>query len=208
MTMKRQRYRPTVLLLILAASLIGRSAALAQTSQHLIFRVKVGDLLLQNSSLASGKAPAEFVELTLPGKLYAPPIQIAPIPKSIAKWDTPIAAATADFSADKADDDKWIAENFAPGDRAEVRQMLDDKEIRQRNSSIFRNQNVRYIAGEAKYKNYTLLFVRDGSISAAPKVMTLEKAAEGYRRTNALSKDSTFDVVWSSLRSGEVKAAQ
>jgi len=51
---------------------------------------------------------------------------------------------------------------------------------------------------------YCSLFI--GAASATPLVMTLEKTESGYRRTNALSHDSTFDIVWAALRNGEVIA--
>ncbi len=83
--------------------------------------------------------------------------------------------------------------------------MLDDKDIRQKNHQVFEKADARYISGEANYGKYVLLFIHDGS-SGRPLVMTLERTPAGYKRTNAPSRDDTFDIVWSALRSGDVKA--
>ena len=58
--MKRCNQMLRILALILAASLSVASGARAQTSQQVIFRVEVGDLLVQDNRLAKGKVPAEF----------------------------------------------------------------------------------------------------------------------------------------------------
>ncbi len=69
-----------------------------------MFRVKVADLMLQSNTQAKGKLPSDFVELTLPGKIYASAKKVTPVKRASANCETPLAAATADFSAEKADD--------------------------------------------------------------------------------------------------------
>ena len=59
--------------------------------------------------------------------------------------------------------------------------------------------------GQANYKNYVLLFIVDGNLDNSPNVLAFVKTPDGFRRTNALSADDTFDIVWSALRLGEVK---
>jgi hypothetical protein len=161
---------------------------------------------MQSGALAEGKALTDFSQIILPGRLYAPPIKLDLPAKGSAEWDTPAAAAAADFAAQKADDGDWIAGNFASGDRAEVQSFLSDKTMRSRNRALFQTMSARYLSGEVEYKDYVLLFVRDGSPQSPPKVLTLEKTPDGYKRTNALASDDTFDIVWSALRNGEVRA--
>jgi hypothetical protein len=175
------------------------------TDGRILFRVQVSKRLMQTSALAEGKSSTDFSQVILPGRLYAPPIKLAPVAQASAKWNTPAAAASADFSAQKADDAGWIVENFASSDRSEVQSFLSDKDIRSRNRALFRAMNARYISGQVNYKDYVLLFVRDGNPRRSPKVLTLEKGPDGYKRTNALSKDDTFDIVWCALRDGEVR---
>ena len=205
------RGKPASIVLALMLSAIMASNAEAAESvrdgnhRWLLFHVKVAELGLQSSSLAKGKAASDFVDVSLPGQIFSPPVKLALEKRSSAKRDTPLAAAASDFSANKTDDAKWMLEDFATEDRTEIRSFLDDKGLREANRRIFQRIDARYVSGEANYRDYVLLFVREGH-SPNPAVMTLEKTPEGYKRTNALSKDETFDVVWSALRNGEVRA--
>jgi hypothetical protein len=149
-----------------------------------------------------------YSEVTLPGALINPPVKLAPITKANAKSDTPLVAAAADFSAEKADDADWIVSLFAPTDREEVKSMLADKVMRARNRGIFAHKDARYVRGQANYKDYVLRFFADGKPDNPPQVLALVKTPDGFRRTNALSADDTFDIVWSALRLGKVKAVK
>jgi hypothetical protein len=171
----------------------------------LLFRVKIQDRGMKTDALDKGKTLGDYSEVTLPGALINPPLKLAPVTKATAKYDTPAAAAAADFSAEKADDADWIVSMFAPDDRADVKSMLADKSIRARNRGIFAHKDARYLRGQATYKNYVLLFIIEGKLDNTPQVLTLVKTPDGFRRTNALSSDDTFDIVWSALRLGEVK---
>jgi hypothetical protein len=181
--------------------------ASAQTSGggRLLFHVQIGDRGMKTDAISKGKTLSDYSEVTLPGKLNKPPLKLAPVAKANAKFDTPVNAAAADFSAEKSDDPDWIVAMFAPGDRADVKSMLADKAMRARNRGIFAHKDARYVRGQANYKNYVLLFIVDGNLDNAPNVLAFVKTPDGFRRTNALSADETFDIVWSALRLGEVK---
>jgi hypothetical protein len=103
---------------------------------RIFFRVQVSKRGMQTDALAEGKTLTDFSQEILPGRLYAPPIKVGPVARASAKWDTPVAVAAADFSAQKADDADWILENFAPGDRSEVQSSLHDKTMRSRNRAF------------------------------------------------------------------------
>ena len=181
--------------------------AFAQTSGggKLLFRVQISDRGMKTDAISKGKTLADYSEVTLPGALIKPPQKLAPVAKANAKFDTPVAAAAADFSAEKSDDADWIVSMFAPGDRVDVKSMLADQAMRTRNRGIFAHKDARYVRGQANYKNYVLLFIVDGNLDNAPNVLAFVKTPDGFRRTNALSADDTFDIVWSALRLGEVK---
>jgi hypothetical protein len=181
--------------------------AFAQTSGggKLLFRVQIGDRGMKTDAISKGKTLTDYSEVTLPGSLIKPPLKLAPVAKANAKFDTPIDAAAADFSAEKSDDTDWIVSMFAPGDRAGVKSMLADRAMRERNRGIFAHKDARYVRGQANYKNYVLLFIVDGNLDNAANVLAFVKTPDGFRRTNALSADDTFDIVWSALRLGEVK---
>jgi len=181
--------------------------AFAQTSGggKLLFRVQIGDRGMKTDAISKDKTLTDYSQITLPGALIKPPLKLAPVAKSSAKFDTPVNAAAADFSAEKSDDADWIVSMFAPGDRADVRSMLADKAMRERNRGIFAHKDARYVRGQADYKNYVLLFIVDGNLDNSPNVLAFVKTPDGFRRTNALAADDTFDIVWSALRLGEVK---
>jgi hypothetical protein len=182
------------------------TVALAQTGGgKLSFRVKIQDRAMKTDALQNGETLGDYSEVTLPGALINPPLKLAPVAKANAKTDTPAAAAAADFSAEKADDADWIVSMFAPTDRADVTSMLADKSMRASNRGIFAHKDARYVRGQANYKDYVLLFIIDGKLSNTPQVLAFVKTPDGFRRTNALSSDDTFDIVWSALRLGEVK---
>ncbi len=181
--------------------------AFAQTNGggKLLFRVQIGDRGMKTDAISKDKSLTDYSEVTLPGTLIKPPLKLAPVAKANAKFDTPTAAAAADFSAEKSDDADWIVSMFAPADRADVKSMLADRAMRARNRGIFAHKDARYVRGQANYKKYVLLFIVDGNLDNSPNVLAFVKIPDGFRRTNALSADDTFDIVWSALRLGEVK---
>ena len=178
--------------------LIGSTAA---NNEEILFRVKVSNVGLQNSSLLNGKQPTDWVEIRLPGHLYDPPKQFTPVSKQAANWKTPIDAAVADFSAFKADDKDWIVEDFVPAEKASIVGLLNDKSAREKNKALFGRRTKRFITGEADYKEYSIVFVRDSG-EAHPVPLVFKKTPSGYKRTNALSQDETFDIVFSALYNG------
>lgn len=184
--------------------------SLAQTGGggKLLFRVKIQDRAMKTDALDKGGVLGDYSEVTLPGTLNNPPLKLAPVAKANAKSDTPAAAVAADFSAEKADDADWIVSMFAPGEGADVKSMLADKSMRARNRGIFAHKDARYLRGQAIYKNYVLLFIIDGKLKNTPQVLAFVKTPDGFRRTDALSSDDTFDIVGSALRLGEVKPAK
>ena len=46
-------------------------------SGEILFRVKVSDMGIQTGSLAQGKSPNDYVEVSLPGEMYNPPKKVA-----------------------------------------------------------------------------------------------------------------------------------
>jgi hypothetical protein len=174
----------------------------------LFFRVQIQNRAMQTDALEKGKTLTDYSEVTLPGALINPPQKLTPVAKANAKSDTPVSTAAADFSAEKDDDADWIVSLFAPRDRTDVKSMLADKRMRERNRGIFAHKAARYMRGHASYKEYVLLFISDGKPDNPPQVLAMMKTPDGFRRTNALSNDYTFDIVCAALRLGEVKAVK
>jgi hypothetical protein len=173
----------------------------AAGNKQIVFSVKISDLGLQNNSLARGKQPTEWIEVRLPGQLYDPAKRFGPVTRKAANWTTPIDAAIADFSAFKANDANWILDDFVTQEKDAVRSLLNDKAAREKNTTLFKERAERYVTGAANYKDYVFVFVRDTG-QEHPSPITFTLTGNGYKRTNALSGDETFDVVFSALRNG------
>ena len=169
-----------------------------QSATKLLFRVKVSDVGLQSSSLVQGKSPSDFVGVTLPGELYDPPRRFQAVKREQAKWDTPLDAAVSDFSAFKADEGAWILENFVSQERDQVGKFLNNARMREKNRKAFEGAEHREITGQAQHQDYVLVFAREsGKTRSSP--LTFMQTAGGWKRTNALSADEVFDIVFTAL---------
>ncbi|MFH1622790.1 MAG: hypothetical protein ABIA97_06725 [Candidatus Omnitrophota bacterium] len=172
---------------------------------ELLFRVKVSSLGLQVSSqFVKDKKPDDVIEISLPGRLYEPNIQIKEISKDAINRNTPEDAELSIYSANKKGDAQWILDSWAQEDQKNIQDLLND--FLSKNTDIFQSMDRSYITGRAEYKNYILLFIqnlfKDGRKS--PVIHTYIKTTGGWKATNALSADETFDVIFAALRSGQV----
>ncbi len=181
----------------------------SQGRRELLFRVQVSDAGLQAQWLAEGNELTDFVEARLPGELHDPPLRFGPIEQADAKRDTPVDAAVSDFSAFKADEGPWILENFSPEQRPDIESMLNRPDMRRRNKEIFDSRDYLYVTGVAEYEGYALVFVQ-GEEGAPVRPLTFKKSSDGeaWLRTNELSDDGIFDIVFSALSNGEVRIAE
>jgi hypothetical protein len=170
----------------------------------ILFRVQVSSTGLQSRWLENGKRETDFVEVSLAGTLHDPPLQLAVTNRGGASWDAPVSAALSDFSAFKADDDDWILENFVSEEHGEVRDFLNNADLRELNRRLFEDKEHMYVSGEVEYRGFVFVLA-EGSEQATPRPLTFEKTDEGWKRTNKLSDDQTFDIVFSALASGEYR---
>lgn len=171
---------------------------------ELVFRTKVSDLLIQPSAFTEGKTPDDLVEVALPGRFYDPPLQGEIIQRSSVDRSTPEKSSVSDFSAFKADDAQWILENFADEDHLQIKGLLDNHDARRRNKAVFDRYETQKIFGRCEYKNYVLLLTGHDDAQEAKAIETYVKVHESWKRTNALSADETFDVIFSAVFSGEI----
>ena len=179
----------------------------AQDAGRLTFRVHVSELGRQTGSFAKNKRPEDLAGVTLPGRLFNPPHPIALIERSRADWSTPEQVIASIRSANTAGDPEWIVQNFVPAERAGIQKMLGDPAIAKRNQDYYKTVRRVEITGSAQLRDLTILFVREESDAGKALVLpiTLAKTTSGWKQTNILSDDDTFDVVWTALRSGTVK---
>jgi len=204
----KQNYSRNVMAVVWAVCCcFGLEVSAASASHAIRFRVKVSDMGLQRSSLLNGKQPNDWVEVRLPGHLIDSPTLFSAVSRGEASWNTPISAAVADFSAFKADDKDWIVEDFVLEEKEKILELLNDKDSRQKNEALFQQRTGRFVTGEANYKEYSIVFVRDsGQPHAVPLVF--KRTTHGYKRTNALSGDETFDIIFSALYKGEITTVE
>ena len=170
------------------------------------FSVTAGALGLQTGSFARDKAPDEIVRLSLPGTLYDPPRLVQPIAGSRATLE---AALAADYAANLAGDANAIVAGFAPQDRDDIRALVEDPDMLAQNTATSLDLERMAITGQVMLGEHTLLLISHWYDGVPwPALYTFVETPEGYLRTNALSNDPAFDVVFTALRNGEVRAAE
>ena len=182
-------------------------AAVGQDTGRLTFRAPVSELWLQASSYARNKRPGDCVEVVLPGRLDQPPLPVALTGRQAANWTTPEAAMASIRSANTAGDRDWILENFVKDEHAGLRAQVDDPVLLKRNLDYYKTIRTVEITGSAQLRGYTIVFIREEPDAGAARIVpvTLMKTASGWKQTNALSADETFDIVWAALRAAKTR---
>jgi hypothetical protein len=175
--------------------------------QRLTFQAKVADLGRQNNALAMNKRPDDFVEITVPGQLLRVPIAVSLVRRSEADWSTPEHAVASILSANMAGDLSWILDNFVPAERDAARKQLSDPAIARRTRDYYRYSGKVEMMGWAEVRGFDIVFMRgldeDGDATFLAEV--LSKTPSGWRQTQALSKDDTYDVVWTAIHAGSAR---
>jgi len=177
------------------------------THDRLTFRAKVSDIRRQSNALIQNKRPDDTVEITLPGRLLNPSTPVNLIGRSQADSSTTDGAAASVVSANIAGDIPWIVENYIPSDRPAIVKQFSDPAAAQRNTNYYRNLGKISITGWTEIGNYTVLFLQgleeDGDATLISIV--LSKTLTGWKQTNALQNDDTFELVWTALHTGGVR---
>ena len=93
----------------------------------------MSDLALPSNSLAAGMKPDDTLSVTLPGQLFNPAVEISTVAKAAVHRNTPEATLRLpDFSAFKASDPAWIANNFTQQEQGPMRDNFSDKMIQEK----------------------------------------------------------------------------
>jgi hypothetical protein len=166
------------------------------------FATNVGDL--GNQEHYSDRRPHERVGISLPGTLYAPPIAVTAVANKDVDRTTLLGAVASDFSAWRSDDAEWIVSNFVPEDRKGLRAFLANEDLRKANRAVFSQDRSVEVWGIVNYKEYGLVLFTYDNNRRFGAVATFRKMSGEWKRTNVLSGDRVFDVVWSAFRSGDV----
>ncbi len=166
------------------------------------FGVVASHLGLKDKKLAEGHTEQDIVSVVLPAEIYDPPSVHDPAPREAASRATPVEAAIGDFSAWKANDADWIVSNFVSGEQEEVRDFLDDEEMRAANRVIQERHEKLYIWADVRHGGFALVLVSYDDSRQFGVAAAFIETGEGWQRTNSLSEDPVFDLVWAAFRQG------
>lgn len=159
-----------------------------------IFSIETG-----RAGIAANRASTQpRLSATLPGEVFDAPIALRPVTRTQADGRTPQGALEADRSAQLADDADWIAENFAASDRAEVNKWLADADMRRANRGVLERQGQPKVLGWARVRNFLVAILETAGGSRLPATLVREDGR--WKRTNALSADPTFDIIFAAVR--------
>jgi hypothetical protein len=192
------------LLLVMAAPEVS-----AQADAPIVFSVKKSKLAMSASNpLAAGKGPDEVIGVTLPGVLYDPPLSIGPAAKKAIKRRRIEGALASDRGANLAGDVDWMASGFVAGERAGLRAFFaSNPSLMARNQAAAKGIDRFLLEGVVRHGDYRLaLIIQERAGRARRLVYTFVSSPEGWLRTNALSAEPVFDVVFSAAIGGTVAA--
>ena len=180
--------------------------ACGSLGDRLTFRVKAADLQHQTNSFLKNKKPDDFVEITLAGKLFNPAKPISLVARNQADWSTPEHAAASIVSANTDGDAPWIVEDYVPSEREAVSKRLADQDTLRTTVSYYQNLGRVSMTGWAQMHGFTVLFLQgvDEEGDATILTVALSKTPSGWKQTDALAHDDTFEIVWTALHTGAV----
>jgi hypothetical protein len=194
------------------ASLAMLTAVLTHVScglrpDRLTFQAKVADLRKPGNSLARNKRPDDLVEIALPGRMLEVPAVVKLVGRREADWSTPEGAVAAILSAQIAGDVPWILQSFVPTERNEALKQFADPVAVERGRESYAAMGKFVITGQAELHGFTVVFVRGEEEDGDSTVLTvnLSKTPSGWKQTDALAHDDTFDVVSIALHTGTVR---
>jgi len=187
-----------------AASVAVSTTAAASAGGHIVFDARVADLALPSNSLAAGMKPDDTLSVTLPGRLINPAVEIQPVLKTAVRRNTPEATSASDFSAFKASDPSWIANNFTQQEQGPMRDNFSDKMIQEKSKEIFSHYDHKMLIGKAFYKDAVVLLINYHEFPERLHAEVYVQEGRQWKRTNLYASDETMDVVVAALKSGKV----
>ena len=171
------------------------------------FQARVADLRKPGNSFARNKRPDDLVEIALPGRMLDVPVVVKLVGRREADWSTPESAVAAILSANVAGDVPWILQSFVPAERNEALKQFADPVAVERGRESYAAMGKFAITGRAEVHGFTVVFVRGEEEDGDSTVLTvnLSKTPSGWKQTDALAHDDTFDVVSIALHTGTVR---
>lgn len=172
------------------------AGSIAENKGKIIFRVHKQDVLIRTRSeyiIDSG----DSVEVALRGELFSP-YRAIPL-KTIHRDDrsTPERLLTLDHQANVLDNEELILENWFPEERIEIKQFLDDAEVRMDNRQTVEQIRSMELYGWVTYKGYLIMLVGyNKSKEGVSPAVTMKRIRDQWYLTNALADDEIVGIIW------------
>ena len=182
--------------------------ATAAPDAPITFSVRKAKLAMSASNpLAAGKGPDEVIGVTLQGVLYDPPLLIRPAAKEAMERARIEGALASDHGANLAADVDWMASGFVAEERTELRAFFaSNPSLMARNQAAAKGIERFLLEGVVRHGDYRLaLIIQERAGRVSRPVYTFVSSPEGWLRTNALSAEPVFDVVFSAAIGGTVR---
>ena len=186
-----QKYRLGIMVFIFLFT------GLTVTNAEVVFQTKVSKLGMGNMDYGEGKSPEETVEVVLPGQWYSPSKKVFVNKLVAGDRNTLEQAFETDIAAMKSDNIEQILANWHPSEREELKRFLLDVNIRKGNNLWISRHPLLEIQGLVEYKGMRLLLVKNDHL-----VFTFKQHENKWFRTNSLSGDDGFDLIFSAWKDG------
>ena len=178
-------------------ALIFLFAGTTLANADVVFQTKVSKLGMGNTDFSKGKSPNDTVEVVLPGELFHPTKKVAVKKMAAGDRKTLEQAFAADIAAMKSDDIEQILASWHPSERQDLKRFLVDVNIRKGNNQWINRHPLLEIQGTVEYKGMQLVLVKNDRL-----VFTFKRQGNKWFRTNALSGDDGFDLIFSAWKDG------
>ncbi len=175
-------------------------------AKKIIFRAKINSLWFKDSISAADKKNKDIIEISLEGEMYDKPQKIVDVSKGKSNNSTPFLLVSSYFSANKKGDLNWIVDNFTNEEQSNVRDLFKNKKLLQDSQKDLQSIKAKYLKGEVHYKDYTILLIeqRYKNGKNVTEAIACKQTSEGWKLTNDLGNDKTFDIVFAAVANGEV----
>ena len=188
--------------------------------KELTFKANIADLWFKHDGLNDDKTlekkkdakkeekniMVETADVSLQGEFYKTPTEVHAIPKKQVDRSTIEGLAESVFSAMREGNLKWIAENYVDEEEEQIKDAFKNKNDLKAAKLDFENIKAEHLLGHAIYKDYTLVFIEQEYNIGKKLIETIacKQTTDGWKVTNGLGNDKTFDIVFAALSSGEV----
>jgi hypothetical protein len=186
---------------------LGETVGTPPSKKKLAFVTKRSNLWYKHKKDLKEKDIPEIAQVFLEGEIYSKPNKIKEIDRKNVDRSTPEGLVASYISASKKGDINWIAENFVDEEKDKILNLFSDKKVLKESIEGANKIKAELIRGEAKYKGHLLLFIEQQYPKdlKATETIACRKTQDGWKITNSLSADETFDIVFAAVSTGQVQ---